>query len=247
MKLSVQRKLGFLHVRAGKIVTVAHDHQVSVSSYDPQGAPTQRRFDGKWVTAKVGDVAFEIVGVKANKVLGHSYISGDALALNRYGDCPAHWFAPGSGWHVEFPTEGVLSGKTPAQMIAAVLRCKYAPCHVVVFEQALPTHADDRTGDKLVKHVADWFMNAYQYEPTEEAEAPPDDAIIQRAHFLAHLHSTNKKGCHVGLHFQPPQQASEFCAQPFQTQMLLASTDLERVDIFDGGGFEERLGQLGTP
>lgn len=257
MKISVKPKLGWLHARAGKVVTVAHDHQVSVTSYDPNGdSGRQRRtFDTKWMTARVGDVAFEIVGVKAGKVLGHSYISGDATALNRYGDCPPHWFAPTAGWRVEFPVDGEASGKTHGQMIAAILRCKYAPdpCRIVVFELVLPTHADDPTGDQLVKRVAEWFMQAYQYEPADSdpgmdpQSLPPEDALVRHAHVLAHLHSTGKKGCHVGLHFQPPAHASAHAAQLFQTQLLLASVDLERVDVFDQDGFETLLYPEGLP
>lgn len=95
---------GAVHVRAGKLVKVVLEHEVSLEGLDraqpaavgaeaepPQFVPGQ-----KVTTAKVDDLAIEIVSVKTQRVIGHSYLNGGAVRVNRYGPAMVDWFADAS-------------------------------------------------------------------------------------------------------------------------------------------------------
>ena len=146
MKLSVQKRWGFVHVRGGRVLTVSHDHQVSASTYDEHlddlisvpatsselGArpPTKRTFDAKWTTAKIGDVVIEIIAQKTGKLLGYGYLCGKAINTIKYvndgeRDRVAAWFEPGKGLRFTIPLELELE-----PFIASVMAIKYSGADV---------------------------------------------------------------------------------------------------------------------
>jgi hypothetical protein len=256
MKLSLQKKWGggFVHVRAGAIVTVAHDHQVATSSYMPEShaegsrrtfAPSER-----WMTAKVGDLAFELVAVATGKRVATSYLSGAAIGLMRYDDAPApaHWFTPSVGWRVSFPREPLSAGMTQDQMYAAILRCKYAPpgVRVITFDLELPRTSDDPTGKHMLGYVSAWFQDAYTLgpDPTGEHSAPnkkvndrlarsvirsripdlgPFDPELARptGHLIGFVHTDKKKTPGCyTLHCQPTGETDDYGATAFQVAAL---------------------------
>lgn len=66
---------------------VTHDHQVSTKGYDkrPDDALGKARsFDAGGVTASTGDLAVEVIAMKAEGVLGYVYLSGPAINVVRY-------------------------------------------------------------------------------------------------------------------------------------------------------------------
>lgn len=108
MKISLDRswRPGVVWVRGSRVCKVAHDHQVPTKMQNIAETGEKRRtFDAPWVTAKVGDLAVEVVAVKTGNVMGFSYISGDAIALNRYTDTPSHWFVEAKALKLNFADE----------------------------------------------------------------------------------------------------------------------------------------------
>ncbi len=227
MKLSTIKKLGYVQCRGGRLLEVAHDHQVRTDTLDTRndgggvpahppcdqrgcplhGAP-QFAADEPWVTAKVGDLAIEICSMKAGTVMGHAYLSGRAERLFRYTGTPAHWFAEAAGWKFDpFP---MVADDTEEQVIAKISACLAAPVRAVVWN--IPVEDVDHV------HQALGAMGNFATRATK-----PEGS---RVHFIGSV--THKKGRNGTMHMQPPAEASPWCVQPFHIQLLLTSPNLAR-------------------
>src|SRR5258708_5191443 len=94
MRLSLERKFGWIHVRGGRVLRVATAHAVSTDTFHQEAAQAERligsdrggqardRFVGqKYVFCAERDLAVEVVNVKTGKVMGWSYLTGAAANL----------------------------------------------------------------------------------------------------------------------------------------------------------------------
>jgi len=226
MKLSVRKRWGFVHVRGGRVLTVSHDHQVSTSTFDrrvdeaiaptPESSlrlgakPNQKRtFDAKWVTAKVGDLAVEILAQKTGKLLGYTYLCGDAINVIRYVSEQepgrvASWFTPGRGLRFSIPLELELE-----QFITSVMGIKYSGADVAC--------ARLETSDEGHMEAAlNGLLAAYAYEA---------DGIEATTHMMVSVVVRKQKGLGT-VHCQPKKHAQDFAAQPFLHALLLSSPAL---------------------
>lgn len=242
MKLSVTNKLGFLRVHGGSVLRVAHDHQIATISYnssvDRDRSSTQpstvhgimpfkpRDVGEKWSTAKVGDIAVEIISKKTQKLIGHAYLTGAAINLIRYASAtpaPPHFFEPGLGIRID-PTPPSIDFP-PAKFVAAMMVVKYASeADIAVATIKVP---DQETAMKCAHGLA----QAYSYGAhamTEDAPKPPD----ARTHFLATIKLLKNEKRLVTLHLQPPKDAGEYAAQPFFHEIVQSSPALVDFDFF---------------
>lgn len=225
MKLSLSKRFGWIHCRGGKLVRVAKEHAVPSSGRSrvghvegatdlggkpiPQESPQK---DQKWVTAKENDLAVEVVAVKTGKVLGHSYLSGPAIQLNRYTPAQDDWFRPVTGRLIEIPDPHTWEGGREAffeHCIGLLMQVRYGEDAVGGFEY----QAQD---DEDARGAAHSIAQMWSYEPVEDK-----DRQRPEAHLFALIHG--KKPFLITLHFQPPDHASDFAATGFQIKLVLSA------------------------
>jgi len=221
MKLSLKKKFGMIHVRGGRLLRVAHDHQVPTTTQTmAEPERYQCTWQGeKWVTARVGDIAVEIIAVKTGTIIGYSYLAGDAIRLNLYrSNAPAHWFCASKGLRAD--TNSMIdSDSDPHTFVAGVLDCKYGAADVVVFDVIV----DD--GQENLRAVGEAFTHAYSYEPEDDTVTMP----AEPSHLIGRIRGKTGGVCLL-LHFQPPRHKSEHAITGFQNALLLDATDLETFD-----------------
>lgn len=220
MKLSIKRRFGFVQVRGGRVVTVTHDHQIPIGTESSiEDKRYARKWSGeKWVTAKIGDLAIEIFAVKTDKLLGYSYLSGNAIRLNLYRNDVEHWFEAAKVYRVK--TEPLEQQEmTPEQFVAGMMRCKYADARVVVFHMFVKTKDDLMTACEVFKH-------SYGYAPFDVSD---EQEYSAPTNLLAHIES-RKPEHHALMHFQPPKDSQEYAATGFQIELVHGSPACEPFD-----------------
>lgn len=219
MKLSIKKTFGAIHVRPGRLLRVAHDHQVPIASQAVNEPPQYlRTFEvgTKWVTATVGSLALEIVAVKTGVVMGYAYLSGPAIRLNLYRqDAPPHWFSPARaiiGSTLSLP--GAISGAGDySAIVSGFMALKYSGADVVVIELEVDSEANMHDAMRLVQA-------GYCHIPADmtDEQAKVDTTA---AHMIGAVHVRKTKM--VGMiHFQPPRDASEWCCAAFQNDLVRA-------------------------
>lgn len=214
MKISLKRRRGFVRVRPGRILRVAKDHAVSATGLSANaddyenldGAPRPAPATHPWVYAKPGDLAVEILR-KDGKVLGHSYLSGPAIRLNRYTDFQKDWFgAEVKPALLEIP---VPTAEPPeaffTKLVEAMMSAKFGDADVYAFQVRVPRDQ--------VKEAAHSIVGAWDYEPRE-------GGAVSKCHVLGLVEG---KGNAVNLHFQPPGEHQDQAATPFQVALVLAA------------------------
>lgn len=162
MKLTIEKpKLGYTHVRGGRVLSVIHGHEVSAKTLNTID-PDRRQLKREVVSCKPGDLVVEIVLIKTGKVIGYAYISGDAIQLMRYGmqsGLRPDLFEPVIGWRVSLQPDDEID---PMKMIHAIQRCKYAPegVRAVVFKLVIDEgNIDDAKG------ASEFIFKALGLEP----------------------------------------------------------------------------------
>jgi hypothetical protein len=234
MKMSVKRMWGAVQVRGGRILVVSHDHQVSTNGYDARGddpkihvAETEERirqetgslpfmprtFDAKWINAKVGDLAVEVISVKNGRVLGYAYLSGGSINVFRYvndtdRDLVAGWFSTGKGLRFE------VSLTDPEQFICSMMALKYSGAHVAV--TSLIVHNDEER--EFATRV---LLEAYRY--ADETRGATTDVLVKV--------SLSKGKEFAFMHMQAEKRGQEYACQPFVFEVLESSPDLAHHDF----------------
>lgn len=227
MKLSLKRKLGFVHVKASRLLMVAHDHQVTTGTENALDPADRRADDGtKWVTARIGDLAIEMVAVQTGNVIGYSYIAGDAIRLNLYrAAAPAHWFTDAKAvrWDMTWLEQDLERSRRgqPHQvgvedLIAGAMKLKYCGADVVVLN--LTCDAEDG------KNAAGVLQGAFSYVA--------DGSADNDAHLLG-LIEEKKTETIVAIHSQPARHSSNQCANAFQVA-LLCGMEMPAIDPWSG-------------
>lgn len=227
MKLSVKRKWGCVQVRGGRVMVAAREHSVAASSYDARtdaqkvettewSAPFKKRaFDKPWVTAAVGDLAIEIVGVKVERVLGYGYLAGPAINVIRYVSdqdraLVASWFTPGVAVRLDLTdVQKRLESNalTVEHCVAGMMAIKYGEIDVAVVDHEVPSEDE-------IQAVFQWLAQTYSYD-TDEAQA--------RGHLMGCIRHRKRSAF---AHFQPPKHASDYACQPFFFDLVNSSPHL---------------------
>lgn len=217
MKLSLERKLGHIHVRCGRVLRVAHAHQVPTKTANVNDPKEQTTRASAWETADVGDLAFELVAVKTDKVIGYSYLSGPAIRLHLYREtAPPHWFSEAIVRKVESDEHiwRALRAPTVDAFIEGVIAIKFAPCDLVVFSLTCE-NAD------AIRDAMDVWKKAYGYVPENMTDEEADRK--GRPHLIAVVDTIKKKrGPMAVLHFEPPGCTSEAGCGGFQAPLVCA-------------------------
>lgn len=211
MKLSAERRFGFIHAKGGKLLRVAHAHQVSLAGFDNRNDHERdpdtgevkklpRRFDPgqTWCTADVGDLALEVLNhQKDDRLLGHVYLSGKAVGIIRYSPAPDHWFGP-----AELRRFDLRTITEPDEAAGAILAMKHADVDLVAASLKL-------NGDPYA--AVQWIANILAYE--QAPDAPP---LPKRADVVFVIRGHRRKGA---LHYQAPGREQPFSATPFAMEL----------------------------
>jgi hypothetical protein len=212
VKLSLAKKFGCIQCRGGEVLRVATEHAVSGQGLGEQ--PHARTDLPAWVFAKPGDLAVELVAVKTGKVLGHTYLSGNAIQVNRYTNAQEGWFEPCKARLVELPTIEKLKPKSVKEfqdaMLATVVEMKYADYDLQGFEFRCARVEEP-------EQVANFILECARYKPEGEERAV-------RAEVLGMVtKGRGKRKKAVVLHFQRPDSAQDNAASAFQASLLVSA------------------------
>jgi hypothetical protein len=223
MRLSLRKRIGWTQVRGGRVMRVAATHGVATNTLSElvrdeivNGTRKPRWPDGEpmAVFAQPGDLALEILH-KNGAALGYTYLSGDAIQLNCY-DAMSDWFTPATGRRFAIPEPPKDNGDGEAfvlNLLETMMGVKYSDVDLAVFE-----YTCDRKEPPA--EVAQALAGIYDCAPVDNPMLPEN----RRTHVLGHIHAHRRKGG-VDLHFQPPREASDFCATPFQIELALSAVE----------------------
>lgn len=213
MKMSVSRRLGFVHVRGGHVKTVAQAHEVETNSYNrapdkSRGRKSPRAFNATTMTAQVGDLALEIIAVGTERLLGFGYLSGDAINLCRYvhdadRDQVSSWMTDGSGLRFTLPDPTTYPEQARAML--QTVRSGGADIAVSQYEVGGPLDIQD-----VSQAIAQIFKTPHPDEAT-----PTTDVLITVTH--------KRQQPLVCLHCQIPRRTQEEASQPFFHALLYSS------------------------
>lgn len=223
MKLSLKKKLGWTHVRAGELVKVAKEHAVPTGTRTGvQTDWTRPKDDSKWIYCEVDDLAVEIVAVKTGNLLGHAYLSGPAIQLHRYGAAQTDWFAPAAlGW-VEIAAPGVEARENPEawmqHTIGELLKIKYGELDVAAWRVPAVDKDDVERFGSFVEHA--WSMAPHDKDGNPITVDPPP-----KTHLMVLVMLEKKKDPDGIIHFQPPKHAADICATHFQVAMVVEAAE----------------------
>jgi hypothetical protein len=252
MNMSVKKRFGSIHVRGGRILRVAHAHQVRVTSYDARvddeaGRP-RRAFRGDVEPAAVGDLAVEILFAHTASVAGYGYLSGQAINLIRYvddrdRDRVAGWFTAGLG--IRF--QPFAPDTTSEALVRSMMRIKYGYADVAVAH----VQVDDGHVGMAMETLAAAFSYYADVPPSPETGScdwhPEHDEVVdipkgQRCgvaatHRIVWLDGSKRYslacGDHLGLDHDAPQCKVEAlaCGRPY-THVMTKVTSPGKVAGF---------------
>jgi hypothetical protein len=220
VKLSLKKRWGFIHVRGGRVLRVAKEHAVRCDTRSRNAdhfedfdgirpsARGQPQGDAKWVTAQVGDLAIEIIVVKTGKVLGHSYLSGPAIQLNRYTPFDPAWFREGKSRLLEIVTP--QSEKEAEALIDTLVDARLGDDDVVAI-----VHRAENDNDAKAAAGA-----LHRYARLQRKDDQRDLAAAT-AHLVGLIFGRGK--FRITLHFQPERDASDYAAADFQIPLALTA------------------------
>jgi hypothetical protein len=217
VKLSLKKKLGWVHVRGGELVRVVQAHAVQTNTSNINQTEHNRPADDtKWVYCEAGDLALEIINVKTGVMIAHSYLSGPAIQLARYTPPQVGWFGPatllGTATLPE-PTEQDHGDAFIERFVGAMMGLKYGGIDIVAYR--------GRAHDLEHAHgQMDAMIRAWKYVPA--ADVP--DKPVCTTHLIGIIEQCKKKGGTL-VHFQPPHHASDIPASIFQAGLVLSAAE----------------------
>jgi hypothetical protein len=203
MKLSLTRRPRWTHVQAGRVMIVKRTHAVSAKGLSTAKEETVRTFDRELVFAAPGDLAMEMVLVKDRSLVGHSYLSGDAMQLNGY-DADPEWFEEGSSFCVDVPHPGADQDEFFERLVGA-MRTALSEADLAAF------HIRVQRGVKMdeMKHMCAVLQHAGDVAKTRGC-----------AHRSLLVGIVGEKP-HIDLAWQPPKQASDWSLTRFQFALVV--------------------------
>ena len=224
MKLSCKKKFGWIHVRGGRILRAIKTHAVQTKT---RSAVADHWEESKWSKKKPRflnnetrvfcapeDLAIEMIAVKTGKVMGYSYLSGDAIQLNTYGRC--EWIGteevPATLLTFPSPSEADYETKEAQkefinEVVGLLMKYKYGEHEVVGVEYQGQNRVD-------AEGAANHFMELIGYEDTRKP--------TYNTHFIGGFFYAKKKSG-ILIHSQPPRDAGDFCVTSFQSELVLGS------------------------
>lgn len=211
MKLSIGRKPGWVQVRGGRVRKVVREHRVHAHSQNALDGETPRKpFTQPMVLVKEGDLALEIIAVATGKVLGHAYLSGDAIQLNAYNTDPT-WYGDAIGMRADFAP---LIALGPERVGPGLLELKFA------------TECDLIVADIQTNSVEETFA-AKDFIMTVLSTYVPEDKDMKGLADVFFTISHSQRAGHVAtIHSQPPDRAQGYGVPPFVMEMALRSTEI---------------------
>lgn len=233
MKLSVEKKWGYIHVRGGRLVEVVHEHPVASKGQCVVAKRMKEEFEPPrslppTVMARAGDLAIEIVTQRGGHLLGYSFLTGAAIQINSY-DKRADRFTdavlrsaplrPPPDEEATIPSsppsDDYLAGL--AKLMAAM---KYDPDVDVYAFHAICSGRENAEG------LATFLQQVRQLVPSDMTDEENESGASQRSHFLGLVRGgqSKKAPCYF-LHFQPKKHASDFAATMFQHALCISSLD----------------------
>ena len=229
MKLSTVKKFGYIHVRGGKLLRVVHEHPVDTKGFCIVAREQKQGFEPvrnppPQVMARAGDLAIEIVTRRAGTVLGYSYLSGDAIQINSYQVRPDRYAAAVLTLaHLTPPTAEEAASETGFETFIEGMRrsCVEMKLSTDVDVWVFDGKCDDKASGA---NIADTIQTFWRLVPKDMT----DDEVTKRAraHFLGSVHAGKGRGsAHYFMHFQPPCDASDYAATPFQAALCMTSLE----------------------
>ena len=208
MKLSLRRKLGYIHVCGGKLVRVVEEHMFRPHlSQEQDDAPTDR------LVAVPGDLAIEVLNYRKKKRVAFQYLTGAAAKSNYYGPSMESWFEPAALRRLDIPTPETWSGSRNAfvrRCIELLSGAQFDPAvDVAIFEIS----AQDPPSE-----VAKTLLKMMSYAPTGDTGEPR-----RHGHVYGKIH---RKKEFALVHAQPPRDATgegNDTTTPFQVGLMLSS------------------------
>lgn len=264
MKLSTFKRFGYTHVRGGNLVRVLHPHQVSARGMDtywrariaeklqsgvprdqvPQALP----FVGDAARVVAGDLAIEVWNVANGKLLGYSYLTGEAVGCMHYETNRHDRYEPGKLAAFTIPTGDPKTEEEIAAFQQAftiqVITAKWSDIDVnVVIDPGFSSEENARQCLNVLAHIYGSYTPNFE-EMTDEAREQARDLeakavergevaaageienapkLEARGHIIGVFEiGTKKRGRNpaFGFHLQPPMHRSAFCSTPFQYTLL---------------------------
>lgn len=250
MKLSLDKKRGFVQVKAARLRRVVKTHAVDVKGWDPsqdlevslQGEDVvrEKRFGSlQAVFAKPGDLALELVRARGRRdAVAYSYLSGDPIGIMGY-EAADEWFEGDLPIHlieVRKPTNDVEADELLRDFVSA----KYGLEEDILESRRVARMANPGASQawqqEVPRNPAPFTVAEYRAESEEDARSaanflrdawsysPLDDngAPIEVTEKLSHLVALVRFGGSVWqMHIQPPWHASDYCCTPFDATALL--------------------------
>jgi hypothetical protein len=207
------RRPGHASVRGGRLLRVLAEHAVPRGGGDVRG-----KRPGETPRARPRDLALEILA-KNWIVLGHSYLSGPAIGMNRYTPAGPGWFEPEPAVlaraSFSSPTDAELGDKAAMDAFylretEAAMAIKYGGADAAVFRGRAE-------GGGAMPDV-DFAKRILHHALTTWSYAPKDDESGKGAHLFAVVR-VGKKADAVG-HWQPREHASESTVTGFQHDLV---------------------------
>lgn len=169
MKLSLERKWGYAQIRGGRVLKVVHEHPVSTEGYNPRvdgetnpltGEAPKPAGTEKWRTARVGDLAVEVVMVKTGKVWGLVYLTGPAINIWRTHPWLNDWFVAADYRYIDLTK---IETREAAFTACSMMGCAGTECDLIGFE--LTTKGDAIEAMKYINGTV-------RYRPERYHDAP---------------------------------------------------------------------------
>lgn len=208
-------------VTGSRLVRVVSEHKVNLAGLPIKNPGASLRENSGWGTAKVGDLAVELVWRKTKKVIGWSYLSGECIQAVRYLDEQRRWPPAESSYdpilgtlivlpdEIEKPTEAEANAFLTV-VFTALQAGRYlgATRPIAVFELQVKTAP--------VQQALDFIMHALHYK-MEGPDVPPEADVLG---VVTGRDADGKKNG-ATIHSQAPDRAQTHAATPFQIHMVI--------------------------
>jgi hypothetical protein len=222
MKLSVQKKWGYVHCRGGRLLQVVHEHPVDTGGHCVVAKQMKEPYEGErhlppTVMARAGDLAIEIVNRKGGNVLGYSYLSGEAIQINGYENRPDR-YEPAVLARARLPEIPSLSQSLTEEQAQQFFGEFQKACVDMKVDMSVDVFAFEliAENDEAAGVVADMMLRFFALVPNTMTD---EEAEGLRSHCLGLVQAGSRRGKTYLLHLQPKKHATKHCATTFQAAL----------------------------
>ena len=218
MQLSLKRKFGHQHVRAGRFLRVTTTHAASIKTESLIESTGRDPSSGYF--AEPGDLAVEIVRARKDESLvGIAYLSGKAVRLMAY-DFKPSWFEEAEAARINVPHPNRVPEDEQEEFMTGIIKQFIAvkfTYDVGILDYRLPKGTVD-----TVAGVANVLMDCYGYEPADK-----DQNLLPRGHVFGVIHKGKDRSC---FHCEPEGQVTENGASIFQINLAVTSRRVKEIE-----------------